>query len=216
MSSPSAVTITYSILKEQAKSGQGTYYGVASSYLSSLQTGDPIHVAVRASNAHFHLPAQPEDEPIILIAAGTGIAPFRGFVQERAALINNQKTLAPAVLYYGCRGAERDDLYADEFAQWEAKGAVTVRRAYSRDTGAPYKYVQDVLAAHDDELRDLWKRNAKVYVCGSRAISQAVDKVAIQIKKDAAEKKGERPEEAAIKEWWEKLRNIRYVSDVFD
>lgn len=215
LADPSKATITYSMLAEKAKSGHGTYYGVATSYLSTLQPDDPIHVSVRPSNAHFHLPSEPEDEPLVLIAAGTGIAPFRGFIQERAELVGKKK-LAPAVLYYGCRSPKRDDLYAEELAKWEGMGVVTVRRAYSRAPNAEYKYVQDALWSHREELQDLWKNNAKIYVCGSRVVSQAVDKIALRVKRESAERKSEEFDEAKIKEWWDGLRNVRYVADVFD
>ncbi|RYC59007.1 hypothetical protein CHU98_g7216, partial [Xylaria longipes] len=84
---PSHVTLTFAVLEAPSKSGQGTHVGVASSYLDSLEPGDKLHVAVRQSHAAFHLPQNPENTPVICIAAGTGISPFRGFMQERAEMI---------------------------------------------------------------------------------------------------------------------------------
>ena len=163
-----------------------------------------------------------------MVAAGAGIAPFRGFIQERAELIRRQggaskAKLATAILYYGCREAGRDDLYTDELAEMEALGAVTIRRAYSRrapETNGTavvhHKYVQDLLRAHNQELRDLWGKNAKVYVCGSRAVSRSVDEIVLQMKRDDAAEEGETADERELKSWWEGIRNVRYVSDVFD
>ncbi|KAH7349219.1 cytochrome P450 [Pyrenochaeta sp. MPI-SDFR-AT-0127] len=79
-------TVTYSILHEPSFSGQGLYQGVASSYLSSLSEGDTVQIAVHKAHTGFNLPTEPEITPIICVAAGTGIAPFRGFMQERAAI----------------------------------------------------------------------------------------------------------------------------------
>ncbi|KAJ0382236.1 hypothetical protein COL922a_012977 [Colletotrichum nupharicola] len=71
-----------------------------------------------------------------MIAAGAGLAPFRGFVQERAQA---EGLLAPALLFYGCRGANLDDMYRAEFNQYESLGVVKVHRAFSRDPGAEFK-----------------------------------------------------------------------------
>lgn len=218
LASPSVATITYSVLTEQAKSGQGIYRGVASSYLSILQTDDPIYVAIKPSHAHFHLPTDAKNEPVIMVAAGTGIAPFRGFIQERAELIGKKRCkLAPAVLYYGCRHIGVDDLYADELAAWEKTGAVVVKRAYSREPDFDYKYVQDALWADREQVQSLWQKNAKIYVCGSRALSDGVDEMLLRVLQQAAEIMGEQEkDEAAMKDWWKGLRNVRYVADVFD
>lgn len=209
-------TITFSVLSDRARSGQGEFHGVASSYLSSLQPEDMLHVLVQSSNVHFHLPRDAGNEPIIMIAAGTGLAPFRGFIQERAELIKRKSSVAPALLYFGCREAGCDDLYSDELAEWENAGAVAVRRAYSRGPQASRKYVQDMLWECRDEFLELWENNAKLYVCGSRAISQGVEEVAICILREAAEKKGDECDESKIKKWWSGLRNSRYVVDTFD
>jgi cytochrome P450 / NADPH-cytochrome P450 reductase len=161
------------------------------------------------------MPIEIEEVPLIMIAAGAGISPFRGFIQGRAAQVGKKK-LPPAVLYYGCREAGRDDLYHEEFAEWEKLGAIKVHWAYSRASDGQKKYVQDVLLENRAELRELWKKKAKIFVCGSRRINQAVEKAAMQIKKEEAESRGESLEEAKIMEWWDALRNDRYVADVFD
>ncbi|KAI1129854.1 bifunctional P-450:NADPH-P450 reductase [Nemania abortiva] len=215
---PSHVTLTFAVLEAPSKSGQGTHVGVASSYLDSLEPGDKLHVAVRQSHAAFHLPQNPESTPVICIAAGTGISPFRGFMQERAEMISAGRKLAPALLLVGCRRPGRDDLYAEEFARWEAAGAVTVKRAYSRATeksnGA--KYVQDLIATHKDEVVPLWEQNARLYICGSRAIGEGVKAEVIKLVVSKQKERGSESTEETVKEWWEGLRNVRYATDVFD
>ncbi|KAI8634470.1 bifunctional P-450:NADPH-P450 reductase [Xylariaceae sp. FL1651] len=214
----SHVTLTFSVLEAPSKSGQGTHVGVASSYLDSLAPGDKLHVAVRQSHAAFHLPQDPENTPIICIAAGTGMSPFRGFIQERAEMINAGRKLAPALLLFGCRSPGRDDLYADQLAEWEKAGAVTVRRAYSRasDKSHGAKYVQELLVTHKDEVMALWQKNARLYICGSRAIGEGVKTEIVKMSMKHEKGLGNELTEERAKEWWEGLRNIRYATDVFD
>ncbi|OTA99870.1 hypothetical protein M426DRAFT_67006 [Hypoxylon sp. CI-4A] len=215
----SHVTLTFSVLEAPSKSGQGTYVGVASSYLASLAAGDKLHIAVRPSHAAFHLPQDVENTPIICVAAGTGLAPFRGFVQERAAMVAAGRKLAPALLIVGCREPGRDDLYADELQEWETAGAVTVKRAYSRkpEEAGGCKYVQDALRAAEDEVLKLWGEGAKLYICGSRAVGEGVKEVIVELaKKDKLSKEGREVTDEQVGKWWEGLRNTRYATDVFD
>ncbi|KAH8655409.1 cytochrome P450 [Xylariales sp. PMI_506] len=215
---PNNVTLTFSLLEAPSKSGQGVYVGVATSYLNNLQEGDKLHVSVRQSHASFHLPQNMEQTPVICVAAGTGLAPFRGFVQERAALIEAGRKVAPLVLYYGCREPGRDDLYSDELAEWERIGAVSVRRAYSRtpEKSNGNKYVQDALWADRKEIGAMWDNDAKLFVCGSKRVGNAVQEVALRMRQAGAKLQGEELSEDGAKKWWEELRNVRYATDVFD
>ncbi|TGJ87230.1 hypothetical protein E0Z10_g1525 [Xylaria hypoxylon] len=216
---PTHVTLTFAVLEAPSKSGHGTHVGVASSYLDSLEPGDKLHVAVRQSHAAFHLPQNPENTPVICIGAGTGISPFRGFIQERAEMIAAGRKLAPALVLIGCRAPGRDDLYAEELAEWEKAGAVTVKRAYSRatDKSNGAKYVQDLIGAHKDEVVPLWEQNAKLYICGSRAIGEGIKTEVVKMVLNREKERGnEEASEDSVKEWWEGLRNVRYATDVFD
>ncbi|KAI1636231.1 cytochrome P450 [Biscogniauxia mediterranea] len=215
---PSHVTLTYALLEAPSKSGHGKHVGVASSYLNSLAPGDTLHIAVRPSHAAFHLPQDVERTPIICVAAGTGLAPFRGFIQERAELLSAGRKIAPAILFFGCRHPERDSLYAAELAEWEKSGAVTVHRAYSRatDRSDGLKYVQDLMRAHKDEVLQYWANDARLYVCGSRAVGEGVKTEALKMLTEERKAKGEDISEEAAAKWWEEQRNARYATDVFD
>ncbi|OTB02422.1 hypothetical protein M426DRAFT_24748 [Hypoxylon sp. CI-4A] len=215
---PSVASITYSLVSGRAKSGRGIYHGVASSYLGSLEPGDRLRVSVRQSHAAFHLPSSPEQTPLILVAAGTGIAPFRGFLQERAAMVESGRTLAPALLYHGCREAGKDDLYAEQLGEWEKAGVVEVKRAFSRkpEASGGCKYVQDVLWADRDRFLELWRRDGRLYICGSQQVSQGVEAVIKKIQKEEMEAKGGHFTDEDAKKWWDGLRNVRYATDVFD
>jgi cytochrome P450/NADPH-cytochrome P450 reductase len=218
---PNNVTLTYSIVDQPALSGQGRFVGVATSYLSNLAPGDRLHVTVRTSHQAFHLPKDSKNVPVIMIAAGTGLAPFRGFIQERAAQIGAGRTLAPALLFYGCHSQDTDALYSESLARWEKMGAVSVRYAYSRkpEDSEGCKYVQDRLYHDGKEATELFQAGAKMFVCGSREVGQGVQEMIIKLaKENTAKEQGKSIEEVSdekARQWFESLRNERFATDVF-
>ncbi|KAK6084421.1 cytochrome P450 [Seiridium cupressi] len=216
--SPSIASITFALLKTDTSSGPGELVGTASSYLASLQRGDLLRVSLSTSHDAFHLPLNPSQTPLIMAAAGTGIAPFRGFSQERTVMREAGVRLAPAVLYHGCRQSGKDDLYADELNKWERLGVVAVKRTLSRtpQESKGHKYVQDAMWADRRALLSLWRQGAFLYICGSREISRAVEKVAVRFKQEVAASKGHNLSEPDAQKWWNELRNVRYAIDVFD
>jgi len=212
------VTLTYGVLSQPHMSGTGEYIGVASHFLSQLQKGDKIHVSVRPSHQAFHLPTDSENTPVVMLAAGTGLAPFRGFVQERAAQVGAGRKLAPAMLFLGCRDPEHDELYRSELDKWESMGAVTVVRAYSRapDKSDGYKYTQDALWAKRAEVTELWDKGARVYICGSRELEKGVSDVCKRIAiANVKEREGRDITEEKAEKWLESVRNVRFATDVF-
>lgn len=217
LSDATKLTLTYSVLEQPALSGQGPYVGVASNFLSTLTPGERLHVAVRPSQT-FHLPSDAENTPIICIAAGSGLAPFRGFMQERAAMIAAGRKVAPALLFFGCRSPDQDDLYAEELSRWEKLGAVDVRRAYSRQADKSYdcKYVQHRLSHDRADITKSWDQGAKIYVCGSKDVGKAVEELFVEMVIEAATKKGLNATPESAKAWFDKQKNERYLTDVFD
>ncbi|EPE06594.1 bifunctional p-450 nadph-p450 reductase [Ophiostoma piceae UAMH 11346] len=219
---PNHVTLSYAVLTAPSLSGNGLHEGVASHYLSSVQPGDRIHVAVRPSHHAFHLPHDAENVPIICVAAGTGLAPFRGFIQERAAMLAAGRTVAPGFLFYGSRGLA-DDIYREEFDRWQTVGAVDVRRAYSRaqsdaekKEAESCKYVQDRLYHDRAVMKDLWKKGARMYVCGSRQVGEGVKEIVLNIRREWMEEAGSPETEEDAEAWFSSIRNERYATDVFD
>jgi cytochrome P450/NADPH-cytochrome P450 reductase len=95
------------------------------------------------------------------------VAPFRGFLQERAAQQAAGAPVAPSLLVFGCRSAETDLLYAGELAGYEELGLVRVENALSRQPGRPCRYVQQALLDRADEVWALLQRGAVVLVCGN-------------------------------------------------
>jgi cytochrome P450/NADPH-cytochrome P450 reductase len=141
---PENVTLTLSVLDAPAISSQEKrFLGVASNFLNGLTVGDRVQMVVRTSR--FHLPTDPI-VPVVMICAGSGIAPFRGFIEERAAQKAVGRDVGRSLLFFGCRAPQEDYLYGtDDLAKWADQGAVDVRMAFSRSTkdSEGCKYVQE-------------------------------------------------------------------------
>jgi cytochrome P450/NADPH-cytochrome P450 reductase len=161
---PSRCSITTAVVDGPALSGRGTYKGVCSTYLAGRRVGDTIHATVKETKAGFRLPDD-ASVPIIMVGPGTGLAPFRGFLQERAARQADGQTLGPAMLLFGCRHPDQDFLYADELKAFAAGNIVELHVAFSRG-GGPKTYVQDVIVAQQDRVWSLIEQGAIIYVCG--------------------------------------------------
>src|SRR6187200_352143 len=142
----SRCSVTVGVVEAPASSGRGVYKGVCSNYLSGRRVGDSVHATVRETKAGFRLPDDP-GQPVIMIGPGTGLAPFRGFLQERAHRKAQGAKLGPAMLFFGCRHPDQDFLYADELKAFAAAGIAELHTAFSRADGAK-TYVQHLVAAH--------------------------------------------------------------------
>jgi sulfite reductase alpha subunit-like flavoprotein len=117
----------------------------------------------------FHLPSDPA-VPLILIATGTGVAPFRGFVQQRAAVRGQSgKVLA----FFGFRG-RNEHLYTDELSSINLPDFIHVYTAYSREAGQGRTYVQDLLVQYTSDLLAMLDSGAAIYVCGSHEMGHGV------------------------------------------
>lgn len=213
-------TITYAVIDEAARSGTGRFIGVTGAYLAGLRPGDEVLVSVRSTNKFFHLPADPDAVPIMMFCGGSGLAPFRGFIQERAAQIALGRRLAPALLFVGCRSATKDRLYAAEMDAWRDAGVVDVRYAFSResDKSAGCAYVQDRMERDRADILRLWRAGAKVFTCGGTALSARVAETAKRILVEVMQEGDEKTQitEERAEEWFRKRRNERFVVDVFD
>ncbi|MGY2844630.1 cytochrome P450/NADPH-cytochrome P450 reductase [Bradyrhizobium sp. USDA 4501] len=157
-------SVTVGVVEAPASSGRGIYKGVCSNYLARRRAGDTVHATIKETKAGFRLPDD-NAVPIIMIGPGTGLAPFRGFLQERAARRAQGATLGPAMLFFGCRHPEQDFIYADELKAFAADGVSELHTAFSRADG-PKTYVQHLVAAHKDRVWELIQKGAIVYVCG--------------------------------------------------
>jgi cytochrome P450 / NADPH-cytochrome P450 reductase len=164
LASPDRCSVTVGVVRGPAVSGSGTYEGVCSTYLVGRDRGSRINAFVKDSKSGFRLPDDPS-RPIVMIGPGTGLAPFRGFLQERHALKARGQRLGPAMLFYGCRHPEEDYIYRDELEACAGEGLVDLHVAFSRLDGRR-TYVQDLIAERADDVWRLIDSGATVYVCG--------------------------------------------------
>jgi len=158
-------SITVAVAEGPARSGRGTFQGVCSSYLRDRAPGDMLYAFVRDTKSAFRLP-EDASVPVILVGPGTGLAPFRGFLQERAALKAQGKPVGPCLLFFGCRHPQQDFLYEEELREFERQGVTQLAIAFSRLPGQPKRYVQDEIYTRRDAVWQMLEAGAAVYVCG--------------------------------------------------
>ncbi|WP_430815411.1 diflavin oxidoreductase [Carboxylicivirga sp. RSCT41] len=137
--------------------------GVCSSFLwNRLNVGDMVPVTLETISK-FRLP-EDDNVPIIMIGAGTGIAPFRGFLQERLARNAKGKNW----LLFGERNSESDFLYQEEFMELKNKGMLhELSTAFSRDQAEKF-YVNHIIEEKAEDMLSWINKGAVVYVCGSK------------------------------------------------
>jgi len=149
-----------------------------------------------------------------MVAAGSGIVPFRGFPQDRAlSAAEDSVTPAPALLFFGCDHSDLDLLYHDELTEWERTGIVSLRPAFSSQPHDAVHLVQDRLWADRSDVVDLVRNGAIFYVCGDgRRMAPAVYDTCKRIYQEAT---GASPDEAGS--WIADMQRNRgrYVADVF-
>lgn len=207
---PARCSVTVGVVEAPASSGRGIYRGVCSNFLARRRAGDTVQATVRETKAGFRLPDD-ASVPIIMIGPGTGLAPFRGFLQERADRKAKGASLGQAMLFFGCRNPEQDYLYADELKAFAANGVTELHAAFSRADG-PKTYVQHLVAAQKDQVWSLIEKGAIVYVCGDGSKMEPDVKAALV--SIYRERTG--ADEAAGLRWIDDLgAGNRYVLDVW-
>lgn len=157
-------SITVGVLEEPATSGNGLYKGVCTNYLNSVKEGERIRGMVIKNALDFRPPSDCS-LPFIMIAAGTGIAPFRAFLQERDFLLKSGRQLGKAFLFFGCRHPEHDLIYKEEVQKWSQEGVVDFIPAFSRLDSHEKMYVQHQLKKNKELIWDSIT-SGRIYVCG--------------------------------------------------
>ena len=178
--------------------------GVASIDMNEQRaTGDRLSVFLRP-NPHFRLPADP-GRPVIMIGPGTGVAPFRGFMQEREATGARGKNW----LVFGHRNYLHDFLYQLEWQDWIKDGLLTrLDVAFSRDQ-PDKRYVQHALWNARRELQSWVQDGAAIYVCGdAAAMAKDVHDTLIRILADQSGRDGKAVLDGL-------RRDGRYLRDVY-
>ncbi len=171
---PNRVALTIDTVKYHI--GDRQRRGVASTYFADrLEEGGALKVYVQKAHG-FALPQ--ENVPIIMVGPGTGIAPFRAFLQERMAT----KASGGAWLFFGHQRKDCDFFYEDEFAAMQSFGALSkLSLAWSRDE-TPKTYVQDKMREEGAELWAWLQKGAHFYICGdAKRMAADVEKTLIDI-----------------------------------
>ncbi len=169
--SPHNVALVVSVLDAPARSGYGLFQGVASNHLADIGAGAQIRARVDPARQAFRAGANP-GKNVILVSAGTGVAPFCGFLGDRLAAKQAGTAYSPALCFFGVRDPDVDYIFRQQFEQAEELGIVRMRPAFSRAPHNGVRYVQDRIAADADDVWDLLGDPAKdthVYVCGDGA-----------------------------------------------
>ncbi|MCY7845321.1 assimilatory sulfite reductase (NADPH) flavoprotein subunit [Bacillus haynesii] len=171
-----------------------------------LQPGDTLPVFIQP-NKNFKLPENPE-APVIMVGPGTGVAPFRSFMQER------EETGAPGKswMFFGDQHFVTDFLYQTEWQKWLSDGVLTkMDVAFSRDTEEKV-YVQHRMLEHSKELFEWLEEGAAFYVCGDKNnMAKDVQNALLEI----IEKEGGKSREEAEAYLAEMKKQKRYQRDVY-
>ncbi len=186
---PDEVHITVATVKYNNK--DRLRKGVCSSYLSEfIDDGSEVPVYID-ENKSFRLPLDPLT-PILMIGAGTGIAPYRAFLQERDLASKSGKSW----LFYGDRNFTTDFLYQSELLKFKKKGILTnIDVAFSRDQNEKI-YVQHKLLENKKKVFKWLEEGAHVYVCGDkRSMAKDVKETIIEIIKKAGNYKSDKAED---------------------
>ncbi|TVY28271.1 NADPH--cytochrome P450 reductase [Lachnellula hyalina] len=179
---------------------------------NSLEQGSKLFAHIRKSK--FKLPILPKT-PVIMIASGSGVAPFRGFLTERARVGHIGREVGQSHLFFGCRSPD-DYLYRSELeALQQSNEEIKVVTAFSRteqNRNGGRAYVQDKLEENDEKMIELlMEHNAYLYICGSAAMARDV---AARLGNCMRARKGW--SEAELREWSEVMRKThRWQEDVW-
>ena len=181
--------------------------GVCSTFLADRVSSETDVLIYPAPNKHFGIPAD-DNAPMIMVGPGTGVAPFRAFLEERDVKGAKGKNW----LLFGERNAASDFFYEEELADLQKRGVLTrLDLAFSRDQ-AEKIYVQDRMREHGKELYAWLEEGGSFFVCGDAyRMAKDVDKAL----HDVIQEHGGKSEEEAAKYVQELAKAKRYVRDVY-
>ncbi len=184
-------------------------FGVASNFILEQGIEGELEVEFKA-NPTFKLPLD-RSKPIIMLAAGTGLAPFIGFMQQRELWAQAGENLGQAVMFYGETNQATNCLFCHEFKEWQNQGLVENFYAFSRDQ-AEKVYVSHKLYEQAQKLWRLLQAGAYLYICGSQ------EKLAVSVKHafiDIFQQQAGMTLEEAEQEWQSLRKQKRLQQDVY-
>jgi len=192
----------------QGKDGK-TNWGLCSSFLTFARSG---YCVAHSTHSVMQLP-EDQSAHIFMAGLGTGLAPFRAYVEERKAHKNEGKRVGNMTLFFGGRYSKAEYYYRDEFEAFEAEGLVKCCNAWSRDTKVKV-YVQHKIA---EEADSIWEHLGKegstgyFFLCGSKQPERDVYKALLNI----MQTKGNMSPEQAQEKMDALQTGGRYVTEVY-
>lgn len=209
---PQHVHVTAVLVEYETKTGR-VNKGVATTFLAQKRPAGSGHgpkVPVFIRKSQFRLPNKTET-PIIMIGPGTGLAPFRGFIQERDLCRSEGKTVGDTILYFGCRKQSEDFIYEDELNNYVKSGTLTLKAAFSRDQPEK-RYVTHLLREDEDLVWNVIDNKGHLYICGdAKNMANDVRNILLNIIKT----KGEMSEADAVQYLKKMEAQKRYSADVW-
>ncbi|XP_020298213.1 NADPH--cytochrome P450 reductase isoform X2 [Pseudomyrmex gracilis] len=178
---PNSVHITAVVVEYKTPTGR-INKGVTTTWLKEKHPSDPLClVPIFVRKSQFRLPTHPST-PIIMVGPGTGIAPFRGFIQERDFAKKEGKKVGDTILYFGCRKSQEDYLYREELEEYVKSGTLILHTAFSREQSHKV-YVTHLLEKNKDEIwRVIGEQNGHIYVCGdARNMARDVHNILVKV-----------------------------------
>ncbi|KAL2839607.1 hypothetical protein BJY01DRAFT_27596 [Aspergillus pseudoustus] len=207
---PTTVALMIVVVNWVDPSGRDRF-GISTRYLSRLQPGTPVTVSVKSSV--MKLPPK-STQPIIMAGLGTGLAPFRAFVQHRALEKAQGKEIGAVLLYMGSRHQREEYCYGEEWEAYQEAGVITLLgRAFSRDQ--PQKiYIQDRMRQTIPEIIQAYIREeGAFYLCGP---TWPVPDVTAVLEEAIAAEAYEKGKKVETRKEIEKLKDEeRYVLEVY-
>ncbi|HHT00649.1 MAG TPA: NADP oxidoreductase [Thiomicrospira sp.] len=184
-------------------------FGVASNFLKQLQPNDILHVQIK-SNPTFKLPPDPKT-PIMMIGAGTGLAPFIGFVEQRITEYKKGLGLGRNLLFFGETYRQTNCLFCEQFKVWQEQGYVETYYAFSRDQKEKV-YVQNRLMEQAAEIWILINQGGHLYICGNQThLAKSVKQALLEIIKQ----QGSFSQDESEKFWQTLRKQKRIQMDVY-
>ncbi|XP_018914300.2 NADPH--cytochrome P450 reductase isoform X1 [Bemisia tabaci] len=190
--------------------------GVCTTLLSqkvpSPNPNEPIpRMPIFVRKSQFKLPTRTQT-PIIMVGPGTGLAPFRAFIQERAFTKKEGKTVGDTILYFGCRKKSEDFLYEEELNEYVNNGDLKLHVAFSRES-AQKVYVTHLLEKNSDEIWNvIGENNGHFYVCGdAKNMAKDVHNIVLKV----VQEKGNMTDSQALAYVKKMEAQKRYSADVW-
>eukprot|EP00045_Choanoeca_perplexa_P009046 m.85591 g.85591 ORF g.85591 m.85591 type:complete len:656 (+) comp14725_c0_seq1:55-2022(+) len=183
---PKSIHITAAVVRYSNKFNTEVE-GVATTWFERFDIANmKMPIFVRRST--FRLPNK-ATVPIIMIGPGTGVAPFRGFVQERVAAAKDDKPVGPTMLFFGCQNEAKHFMYREELEQAEQQKVLShLYTAFSRDQKEKV-YVQHKLLEAKEEVWGLLEKGAYLFICGdAKYMARDVHEALLTIVKEMGDK----------------------------